>query len=57
MEAIMKVQSTLGVILLSIASGAAVAGAPIQIPEPGIMELLALAAVAAVVVAIRKGPK
>ena len=43
--------------LMATAAGAAVAGAPIQIPEPGIMELLALAAVAAVVVAIRKGPK
>ena len=53
----MKVQSALGAILLSIASGAAVGGGPIQVPEPGIVELLALAAVAAVVVAIRKGPK
>ncbi|HEY3177684.1 MAG TPA: hypothetical protein VGL25_02255 [Casimicrobiaceae bacterium] len=52
----MNVQSVLGLILLSVASGAAFAGV-VQLPEPGILELLAVGAVAAVVVAIRKRRK
>ena len=52
----MKVYSILGILLLSLASGAVFAGVP-SVPEPGILELLAVGAVAAVVVAIRKRRK
>jgi hypothetical protein len=46
------------ILLLSIASGAAFAGAPPPtVAEPGTLELLAIGAVAAVVVAVRKRRK
>jgi hypothetical protein len=54
----MKIHSTLGILLLSLASGAAFAGVPdFQVPEPGVLELLSIGAVAAVVVAMRKRRK
>jgi hypothetical protein len=56
MEGIMKMNSTLGILILSLASGMAFAGV-VQLPEPGMLELLAVGAVAAVVVAIRKRRK
>ena len=49
----MKMRSVFGILLLSLTSGAAFAGV-LQVPEPGILELLSIGAVAAVVVAIRK---
>ena len=54
----MKMHSTLVILLLSLASGAAFAGEPPPaISEPGILELLSIGAVAALVVAIRKRRK
>ena len=52
--------SALGILLLSLASGAAFAGIATDfqtVPEPGILGLLSIGAVAAVVVAIRKRRK
>jgi hypothetical protein len=52
----MKARSTLfAIVLLSLVSGAAFAGInPIQtVPEPGVLELLALGGVVAAVVGIR----
>jgi PEP-CTERM motif-containing protein len=51
----MKIRSALGIVLLSLVSGAAFAG--VSVPEPGILELLSIGAVAAVVVALRKRRK
>jgi len=53
----MKMRSMFEVLLLSLASGAAFAGVDFQVPEPGILELLSISAVAAVVVAMRKRRK
>jgi hypothetical protein len=51
----MKARSVFGILLLSLVSGAAFAGTPIQtVPEPGVLELLALGGVVAAVVGIRK---
>jgi hypothetical protein len=44
-------------LLLSLISGTAVAGGTVQLPEPGVLELLAVGAVVGVVVAIRKRRK
>lgn len=52
----MNVRSMLGVLLPSLASGAAFGGAT-PLPEPGSLELLAIGVVAAVAVAIRKRRK
>ncbi len=52
----MNMQSVLGVILLSGASRVAFAGVA-ALPEQGVMGLLAIGAVAAVIVAIRKRRK
>ena len=54
----MKIRSLFGILLLSVISGAAFAGVPIQrVPEPGILELLALGGVVAAVVGIRNRRK
>jgi hypothetical protein len=53
----MNARSILGFLLLWLASGTAVAGVPGQLPEPGILELLAVGAVVGVAVAIRKRRK
>jgi hypothetical protein len=54
----MKMRSMFGILLLSLASSAAFAGVvDFQVPEPGVLELLSIGAVAAVVVAIRKRRK
>jgi hypothetical protein len=56
----MKMRSVLGILLLSLISGAAFAGVPNDfqnVPEPGILELLSIGAVAAVIVALRKRRK
>ena len=52
----MNARSIFGFLLLSFASSAAVAGQQ-QLPEPGILELLAIAAAAGVAIAIRKRRK
>ena len=50
--------STFAILLLSLASGAALAGLPPSpVSEPGMLELLSIGAVAALVVAIRKRRK
>lgn len=52
----MNARSILGIMVLSLVSTTASAGAP-QLPEPGVLELLAIAAVAGVAIAIRKRRK
>ncbi len=55
---VMKVHSLLGILLLALLPGVALAqAADFQLPEPGVLELLGLAAVAAVVVRIRNRRK
>ena len=53
----MNARSILGFLLLSLASGAAVAGSTVQLPEPGVFELLAISAAVGVAVAIRNRRK
>lgn len=57
----MKAHALLQILLLALVSGAALAGAPVggdmQVPEPGILELLALGGVVAAVAVIRKRRK
>jgi PEP-CTERM motif len=52
----MNARSILGMLLLSLVSNAAWAGVA-QVPEPGVLELLAIGAVAGVAIAIRKRRK
>ena len=53
----MNGQSLLAVVLLSVASGVTYAQQGAPLPEPGVIELLAIGAVAGVAVAIRKRRK
>lgn len=54
----MKIRSLFGILLLSLVSGAAFAGvSPNPVPEPGVLELLALGGVVAAVVGIRNRRK
>jgi hypothetical protein len=55
----MKMRSVFGILLLLVASGAALGQSSdfSSVPEPGILELLSIGAVAAVVVALRKRRK
>lgn len=53
----MRVKATLAVLWVSVVSSAAYAGPGTTLPEPGILELLALGAVVGVAVAIRKRRK
>ena len=53
----MNPQSIVALVLLSIASIPAWAGSPPQLPEPGVLELLAVSAVAGVAIAIRNRRK
>ena len=53
----MKPLSILGTLLLWLAASTAVAGAPPQLPEPGVLELLAISAVAGIAIAIRNRRK
>jgi PEP-CTERM motif len=52
----MNARLILGLTLVSLASSTALAGFQ-QVPEPGILELLAIGAVAGVAIAIRKRRK
>jgi hypothetical protein len=52
----MNARSTFGLLLLSLASNPVLAGT-VQLPEPGVLELLAISAVAGVAIAIRKRRK
>ena len=52
----MNARSAFGLLLLALVSIPAAAGTP-QLPEPGILELLAISAVAGVAIAIRKRKK
>ena len=52
----MNARSTLGLMMLSLVSVPAAAGFQ-QLPEPGVLELLAIGAAAAVAIAIRKRRK
>ena len=52
----MNTRSILAALLLCLASGTALAGTP-QLPEPGILELLAISGVAGVAIAIRNRRK
>jgi len=53
----MNARSILGFLWLSLASGTAAAGVGAQLPEPGILELLAMGAVVGVAIAIRRRRK
>ena len=53
----MKARSLFGILLLSLVSGAAFAGVSQRVPEPGVLELLALGGVVAAVVGIRNRRK
>ena len=53
----MNARSIFGMLLLAFASGTVLAGTPGALPEPGVLELLAIAGVAGVAVAIRKRRK
>ena len=53
----MNIRSKFALLLLALASGTAVAGVPNQLPEPGVLELLAIGAVVGVAIAIRKRRK
>jgi hypothetical protein len=48
----MNAQSIIAIVLLTFAATPAVAGVP-TVPEPGILELLAISAVAGITIAIR----
>jgi hypothetical protein len=52
----MNARSTFGLLLLSLVSIPASAGFA-QLPEPGVLELLAISAVAGIAIAIRKRRK
>jgi hypothetical protein len=52
----MNARSAFGLLLLSLVSIPATAGTP-QLPEPGVLELLAIGAVAGLAIAIRKRRK
>jgi sterol desaturase/sphingolipid hydroxylase (fatty acid hydroxylase superfamily) len=56
-EGLMNARSILGFLWLSLASGTAAAGVGAQLPEPGILELLAMGAVVGVAIAIRRRRK
>ena len=54
----MNPRSILGTLLLWLAAGAAIAGTPpSQVPEPGVLELLAVSAVAGIAIAVRNRRK
>ena len=53
----MNGRAILGMLLLWLAAGTALAGTPAQLPEPGVLELLAIGGVAGVAIAIRKRRK
>ena len=55
----MKTQSLFTLLVLSLVSGAAIAGVTDfqVVPEPGVLELLSIGAVAAAIIAIRKRRK
>jgi len=53
----MNPRSTLAFLFLSLASGAVFGAAPAPLPEPGSLELLAIGAVAAIAIGIRKRRK
>ena len=53
----MNARSILGCLLLSLIPLTASAGPGLQLPEPGVLELLAVAAVVGVAVALRKRRK
>jgi hypothetical protein len=53
----MNAQSIIAVLLLTLAAAPAAAGAPPSVPEPGVLELLAISAVAGIAIAIRNRRK
>jgi len=53
----MNMRPALGILLLCLISGAASALAANPVPEPGVIELLAIGGVAALAIAIRKRRK
>lgn len=53
----MNVRATLATLWVSVVSSVAYAGPGITLPEPGVLELLAIGAVVGVAVAIRKRRK
>ena len=53
----MNARSTFALLLLTVVAMPAWAGPSLQLPEPGVLELLAIGAVAGVAIAIRKRRK
>ena len=53
----MKLRSTFALSLLSLLPGIAIAGGTAALPEPGVLELIGIGAVAAVAFAIRNRRK
>jgi PEP-CTERM motif len=53
----MAARTIFGGLLLALASGVAFAAAPVQVPEPGVIELLAVGAVVAGLIAARSRRK
>ena len=53
----MNARSAFAMILVALASGTASAGGLVAIPEPGILELLAIGAVVGIAIAIRNRRK
>jgi hypothetical protein len=53
----MNARSLFGMLLLALVAMPAWAGTPGQLPEPGVLELLAIGAAAGVAIAIRKRRK
>ena len=53
----MNGRTILGMLLLWLAAGPALAGTPPQLPEPGVLELLTISGVVGVAIAIRKRRK
>jgi len=53
----MKLRSKFAFLLLSLVSGMAFAGGTVALPEPGVLELIGIGAVAALAIAIRNRRK
>ena len=53
----MNARSILAILLLCCAGGTALAGGQVALPEPGVLELLAISAVAGIAIAIRNRRK
>ena len=53
----MNGRAIFGTLLLWLAAAPALAGTPVQLPEPGVIELLAISGIVGLAIAIRKRRK